>query len=152
MPSSAANSVNVRSSRTWAKKDVAVPWLNPLECPLQAGGIKLRGEIEISILHNHTRNIPPSVVKILMSIDLVPCSKQVRLLPLNGSFEIPTKSLLQEIWFAFSTVPIFQGRLPPIYQSEENTLMYRRVTTPCCIPMDRIKAARSVPAILTVFS
>ena len=60
------------------KKDVAVPWLNPLECPLQAGGIKLRGEIEISILHNHTRNIPPSVVKILMSIDLVPCSKQPR--------------------------------------------------------------------------
>lgn len=93
------------------KKDIAVPWLNPLECLLQAGGIKLRGGIEISILHNHTRNIPQSVVKILMAIDLVPCSKQVRLLPQNGSFEIPTKSLLQDIWFTFSTVPIFQGRL-----------------------------------------
>ena len=99
------------------KEDVAIPFFNLIECLLQTNGVALCGGIEIDVLRDQARDILPTVIVAFADINPVPCMEEVDLPPLNGSFQIPGKLVLQDIGFTFSAVPKFQSTLPPIYQT-----------------------------------
>ena len=99
------------------KEDVAIPFFNLIECLLQTNGVALCGGIEIDVLRDKARDVLPTVIVAFAAINPVFCMEEVDLPPLNGSFQIPGKLVLQDIGFTFSAVPKFQSTFPPIYQS-----------------------------------
>ena len=99
------------------KEDVAIPFFNLIECPLQTNGVALCGGIEIDVLRDQARDVLPTVIVAFAAINPVPCMKEVDLPPLNGCFQVSGKLVLQDVGFTFSAVPKFQSSIPPIYQT-----------------------------------